>query len=304
MKLLITLFLTAFSVNSLIGQQFIALWPKDRMPNSKGMELEYIEENQRITQVSKPGFYTFFPSNEENNGGAVLICPPGGYQKLTYDIAGFQFAKWLNTLGINAFVLIYRLPNSPDLKEREKGPVQDAQRAMKIIRANAITWKIDTAKIGILGASAGGHLASILGTHPEDFSEIGDSLDNYSFIPNFMILISPVITMGEYTHKGSLNNLLGDMPSEKMIVLYSNEFYVDTHTAPAFIVHAQNDQVVSPMNSLLFYQTLTQNGVKASLHIFPEGEHSIALTNNPGSTNFWTALCEAWLLEMRIINKD
>lgn len=289
--------------SQLFCQQFILLWPSDNMPNSRNLKLENIEDNQRITQVSRPGIYAFFPSKEENKGSAVLICPSGGYEKLTYNIAGFQFAKWFNTLGINAFVLIYRLPNSPDLFEREKGPVQDAQRAMKLIKANADKWNIDTSKVGIMGASAGGHLAAFLGTHSSDLSLTGDSLDAFSFAPDFTILISPVITMGEFTHKGSRNNLLGESPAEEKIVQYSNELHVNSDSPPAFLVHAQNDLSVSPMNSVLFYQAMMKHGVAGSLHIFPQGSHSIALKNNPGSTDQWITLCEEWLTGIGILNK-
>lgn len=285
----------------LSAQTYIHLWPEGEMPNSKKKKLEHIEERERITQVSSPGIYAFYTSKEENQGSSVLICPPGGYQKLTYNIAGFQFAKWLNILGINAFVLIHRLPNSPDLISRELGPIQDAQRAMKIIRANADKWHLDTNKIGIMGASAGGHLASTIGTHHVDHSHIGDSLDLIPFSPDFMILISPVITMGKYTHEGSKYNFLGESPADSKIELYSNEKQVNELTPPAFIVHAQNDHAVSPMNSVLFYESMIKYNVKGTLHIFPQGNHSIALRNNPGSTNTWTLLCEAWLREMEII---
>lgn len=301
MKFILLILFTFSFANGLICQQFIALWP-DSLPNSRGMDIQYSEERQRITQVAVPGIYCFRTSMEENSGAAVLICPPGGYQKLTYNLAGFQFAKWLNTIGVNAFVLIHRLPNSPDLIVREDGPIQDAQRAMKIIRGHAIDWKLDTNKIGIMGASAGGHLASTIGTHRDDFSNIGDSLDPHEFYPDFMILISPVITMGKYTHQGSLDNFLGEGPSEAMVTRYSNELQVSADTPPVFLVHAQNDNTVSSMNSMLFYQSILAHKVKGcSLHIFPEGGHSIALRNNPGSTNLWTSLCEEWLRETGFI---
>ena len=290
----------ALVAGTLYGQQFIPIWEHNRMPNTRGLELEYQEKDQRITQVSSPGIYAFFPSQDENNGSAVLICPSGGYQKLTYDLGGFQLAKWFNTLGMNAFVLIYRLPNSPDLIEREKGPIQDAQRAMKIIKAHAYKWGIDTTRVGIMGSSAGGHLASILGTHTDDFSLTGDTMDRYSFKPGFMILVSPVISMDKYTHIGSRNNLLGESPSIEMITLYSNELHVNGDMPPTFVVHAQNDQTVSPMNSILFFQAITAEGAKGCLHIFPQGDHSIGLRNNPGSTDEWTVLCEKWLSEMYI----
>ncbi|HJS01059.1 MAG TPA: alpha/beta hydrolase [Flavobacterium sp.] len=295
------LFLFYFSI--MHSQEFIPLWPKSKMPNTKGMKLEHIEERERITQVAQPGMYAFFTSKEENTASAVLICPPGGYAKLTYNIAGFQFAKWLNTMGINAFVLIHRLPTSPDLIEREKGPIQDAQRAMKIIRSNAVTWGINPSKIGVMGASAGGHLATTLGTHSEDYSTIKDDLDRFSFSPNFMVLISPVITMRKYAHIGSLENFLGKNPTQNQIDSFSNENRVNTTTPPTFIVLAQNDPVVNPINAMLFYQALIDKNISGSLHIFPEGGHSIALKNNPKSINLWTSLCEEWFNDLSILDK-
>lgn len=300
MKICIYLLLPFAFITNIQAQPFIKLWPEGQLPNSKGMSLEHKEERQRITQVAEPGMYAFFTSKEENSGSAVLICPPGGYAKLTYNLAGFQFAKWLNTCGINAFVLIHRLPTSPDLKEREKGPIQDAQRAMKIIRANATSWKLDTAKIGVMGASAGGHVATTLGTHMEDYSAINDSLDTYPFIPNFMILISPVITMGDYAHKGSMENLLGKDPLPDLKKTFSNELNVTTTTSPTFIAVAQNDPVVNVMNSILFYQSMIKQAVPGSLHVFPKGAHSIALRNTPDYIDLWSQLCEKWLKDIGI----
>ncbi len=300
------LFLTAILL--LIGlplevgaQDFFPLWEKSKMPNSKGLELKDDIRDERIYQVSTPGFYAFFPSRQENKGAAILICPGGGYERLAYQISGTQLAKWLNTLGISAFVLNYRLPNSPDLKQREIAPLQDAQRSMRIIRANAEKWQIKTDKIGVLGTSAGGHLAANLGTATEDVAKMGDELDKFSFAPNFMILISPVITFGEYAHAGSRKNLLGENPSKELIEKYSLEKQVMPATPPAFLVHAFDDKAVNVRNSLIFYNALLDKNISASLHIFPNGGHAIALRNNPGSTETWTTLCEMWLIEMNFI---
>jgi len=301
MRLLTILFLALLFGSILNAQEYLSIWPANEMPNSKGMELDEIENNERITQVAIPGFYTFFPSQEENNNSAVLILPSGGYHRLTYILCGTQFAKWLNTIGVNAFVLKYRLPSSPDLLERSIGPLQDAQRAMRLIRANAARWNINPEKIGVMGASAGGHLASTLATYIEDISSIGDSLNALSFMPNFMILISPVISMGEFTHRGSFENLLGQNPSEELIKKYSNELHVNKSTPSAFIIHAADDNAVNPKNSILFYQSLLDNQILSNLHIFPHGGHKIGLINNPGSTDLWTELCELWLRELEII---
>jgi acetyl esterase/lipase len=283
------------------GQEFIPIWEKGKMPNSKGMALKDDIRNERVYQVGTPGFYTFFPSNQDNKGAAVLICPGGGYERLAYIIAGHQFAKWFNSIGVSAFVLNYRLPNSPDLIQREIAPLQDAERAMRVIRQNAEKWQIKTDKIGVLGTSAGGHLAANLGVTTEDFAKVGDNLDKFPFNPNFMILISPVITMGEYTHAGSKKNLLGENPKQELIDKYSLEKQITANTPPAFLVHAFNDPAVDVRNSLMFYNGLLDKKISASLHTFPAGEHSIAIRNNPGSTEEWTKLCEMWLIEMNFI---
>jgi acetyl esterase/lipase len=301
MKRAALIFVFVLLITAADAAEFIGLWPEGKMPNSKGMELEEVIVNDRIRQVDRPGIYAFFPAKEENSGCAVLICPGGGYHHLAYDVSGFQIAKWFNTIGVTAFVLKYRLPNSPDIIEPDKGPLQDAQRAMRLIRSRAKEWGIDPEKIGVMGTSAGGHLASTLGTHSEDVSAIGDSADNMSFRPKFMILVSPVITMGDYTDKGTRENFLGESPSDGLIKKYSNEQQVTSETAVSFIVHAADDSVVDVRNSIMFFQALTEKKVSASLHIFPQGDHSIGVSKNPGSTALWTTLCEAWLREKGFI---
>ncbi|MDT0644629.1 alpha/beta hydrolase [Zunongwangia sp. F363] len=302
-KLIPGLILFLLSAAAGFAQDFTALWPAGKMPNSKGIKLEHIEANQRITQMAEPGFYSFLPAAEDNKGAAVLVLPSGGYHHLTYNLGGFQVAKWFNTLGIPAFVLNYRLPTSPDLEIRYKGPIQDAQRAMKIIRANAKKYNIDPDRIGVFGTSAGGHLASTLGTHSGDFSVIeNDSLAEVYFSPAFMILVSPVISFGKYAHEGSLENLLGKSSSEELKEEYSNDLQVTEDTPPSFLVHAQNDPVVDPMNSILFYQALLEHQVTASLHVFPQGKHVIGIINDSAFTDEWKSLCAEWLLEMGLIN--
>ena len=288
----------AVNVLELNAQEFIPLWPEGKMPNSKGMAIKDSITNERIFKVGTPGVYAYFPSATENKGAAVVICPGGGYERLAYIISGTQLAKWFNTIGVNAFVLNYRLPNSPDLKEREKGPLQDAQRAIKFIRANASKWGIDPKKIGVQGSSAGGHLAALVSTSTQDFSAIGDALDKVSYRPDFAILVSPVIDLGTFAHAGSRRNLLGENPSKELIHKFSPHLKVSSTTPPSFIVHAFNDRSVNVRNSLLYYSALVENNIVSSLHTFPFGGHAIALRNNPGSTQQWTDLCESWLFEM------
>ena len=285
------------------GQEFIPLW-QDNLPNSKEMHLTDSIENGRWRRVANPGYFHFQPSKEENKGAAVVICPPGGYGHHTYDIAGFQLAKWFNTMGIHAFVLISRLPQSPDLIDRSTGPVTDAQRMMQMVRTLAPEWGIDPDRIGVMGCSAGGHLAATLATYETVLSQSNDRFDSARCTPDFAILVSPVITMqAEYTHRGSVRNLLGENPSPELIDRFSCEKQVKAFTPPTFMAHADNDPAVSSWNSWLFYEALKKAGIPSSLHIFPYGGHSIALRNNPGSTQQWTALCEAWLYEMEIIKQ-
>lgn len=292
-----------FNAGVVFAQEYMPLWPEGTMLNSKAMKLEHLEERERVTQVKMPGMYVFLTSKEENNGSAVLIFPPGGYQKLTYNIAGIQLAKWFNTMGVNAFVVMYRLPTSPDLKERQFGPLQDGQRAMKMVRQHAEEWQIDPERIGVMGCSAGGHLAANLCTMTKDYSSIGDALDAFSTEPDFQILVSAVLSFQSYGHKGSRDALLGEHPTEALIDQFSNERHVTEECPPAFIVCAADDPVVNPENSIKYFEVLRENKVDACLHIFPHGKHSIALRNNPGSTELWTGVCEAWLKETGFLNK-
>ncbi len=297
--LAICLLLAAFPARS---QTFEPLW-QGNMPNSKGMAVADVDDNGRMRQVGTPGYYVFKPPKEENKGAAVVICPPGGYAHLTYDIAGFQLAKWFNTMGVTAVVLFHRLPHSPDLVQREIGPLQDLQRMMKIVRARAEEWGIDPAKVGVMGCSAGGHLAASIGTTTTDYSRVGDLYDDLPWQSNFTILVSPVITLGEKAHTGSRDNLLGKNASPELIRRFSCELNVTPQTPPAFLAHANDDPAVPVENSVMFYSALHAQGVNASLHVFPYGGHNIALRNNPGSTRLWVLLCEAWLYEMGIINE-
>ena len=259
--------------------------------------------NERLYQVGTPGMWIYLPSKQENKRGAIIIFPGGGYHHEAFNISGMQIAKWFNSFGISAFVLKYRLPISPDVNEPSIVPLQDAQRALRIVRAHARAWGINPAKIGVLGTSSGGHLASTIGTHFEDVSAIGDSLGSYSFRANFMILISAVIDYRLFTHPGTSDNLLGKNVTQELIEKYSNHLHVTSKTPPALIFHAQNDPLVPVRNSLEFYQALNDSGVPASLHIFPQGAHNIALHDNPGSTQEWTTLCEQWMKEMGFVEE-
>ena len=299
-KLLICQLCLLFSITA-IAQEFIPIW-QNSMPNSKGLDLKDSIANERIYQVGTPGVYVFETSQAENKGAAVLIIPGGGYARLAYQVSGWQLAKWFNTIGMTAFVLNHRLPQSPDVITSYEAPLADSQRAMRYIRANAGKYGINTNKIGVMGCSAGGHLSATLSTFNEDWGLGNDNLDTLAFCPNFSILVSPVISLGEYAHKGSRENLLGKDAQQELIDHFSCHKRVNASTPPAFMVHADNDKSVSPMNSVLYYSALKENGIAGStIHIFPEGGHNIALRNNPGSTQYWPSLAEAWLYEINIL---
>lgn len=279
----------------LSAQEKINVWPKGQMPNSKGLPLKTEEKDGRIVQIKETELFAFLPPKEERKQMAVIVIPGGGYYKLTYDLGGYQIAKWFNTQGISAFVLNYRLPTSPDLKQKEIAPLQDVQAAIKYLRKNAEQYDISPDQIGVIGTSAGGHLAATVSNIPTDYTELKGDWENFSTIPNFAILVSPVIDLGEYAHVGSRNSLLGENASPEKIKEYSMQNRVTDKTPPTILFHAQNDKTVPVMNSILYYQEMIKNKVKGAMFIFPEGEHKIGITNKSELTDNWKKLCADWL---------
>ncbi|MCW3170390.1 alpha/beta hydrolase [Chryseobacterium sp. 09-1422] len=278
------------------AQQKITVWPKGEMPNSKGLKLNIIEEKEgRITQIQEAELFAFLPAKEERKKMAIIIIPGGGYRHLTYDLGGYSYAKWLNTLGISAFVLNYRLPTSPDLKQREIGPLQDIQAAIKLIRKNAAQYGISPDQIGVLGTSAGGHLAAMACNISGDYTELKGDWTSISTVPNFAILVSPVIDLGEFAHKGSRVNLLGENATDEKIKEYSMQNRVTEKTPPTILFHAQNDNAVPVINSILYYEAMIKNKVKGAMFIFPEGEHNIGISNKTELTDNWKKICADWL---------
>lgn len=295
----IFLFLIIILFNEISAQQKISVWQKGEMPNSKGLKLNIIEEKEgRITQIQEAELFAFLPAKEERKPMAVIVIPGGGYRHLTYDLGGYSYAKWLNTLGISAFVLNYRLPTSSDLKQRELGPLQDIQAAIKLIRKNAAQYGISPDQIGVLGTSAGGHLAAMASNISTDYTELKGDWSTISTVPNFAILVSPVIDLGEFAHKGSRINLLGENASQEKIAEYSMQNRVTEKTPPTILFHAQNDNVAPVINSILYYEAMIKNKVKGAMFIFPQGEHNIGISNKTELTDNWKKLCADWLGEI------
>lgn len=283
------------------AQEFFPIWGNSKIPNINKLRVQDSVVNERIWQVATPGVYALPATRSENTGAAILICPGGGYERASYVYNGFNFAKWYNTLGINVFVLIYRLPHQRNLVNGAEAPLQDAQRAMQFIRANADKWGLNKNKMGVMGVSAGGHLAAMLSTQTSDRTQTNDTVSQEPFRPDFAVLLSPVITMGEWAHKGSKKNLLGSDTSQARIETYSPEKQVSSFTSPTFLVQAVNDKTVNIHNSLLYYNALIAQGINASYHTFPQGGHGIRVTENPGSTELWLPLLHSWLKEMNFL---
>lgn len=298
-RVIIFIFLLFMTQVSLGQSNVIPLW-EDKIPNSQSSdETEKSEVNGtlRISKVQTPTLQVFLPSERNATGKAVVICPGGGYSHLAYDWEGTDIAKWFNAQGIAAFVLKYRLPQSKSIIIQHEAPLQDAQRAIRLVRFHAEKWKVDRDKIGVVGFSAGGHLASTLGTQfDKKIDADGDQIDKVSARPDFMALIYPVISMKHpITHQGSRNNLLGNNPSETLVNEYSNELQVNNKTPQTFIVHSTDDKAVPVENSLNFYKALKDVGVKAEMHIYPEGGHGYALAINRGYLKSWTNRLADWL---------
>ncbi|MCX2678574.1 alpha/beta hydrolase [Galbibacter sp. EGI 63066] len=251
----------------------------------------------RYSKVHTPTLDIFLPPKKNATGKAVVICPGGGYRHLAYDWEGTEVAKLLNAKGIAAFVLKYRIPTSKSVTNKEIVPLEDAQRAIRIVRKNAESWNIKSDQIGVMGFSAGGHLASTLGTHyDEKIPEVNDSLTSISARPDFMILIYPVITFKEnYTHQGSRERLIGKNPSEEMVEHYSNELQVTANTPPTFLVHSTDDNAVPVENSLMFYRALKDKGVPVEMHIYPYGGHGFGLAIGRGHLQTWPDRLLNWI---------
>ena len=270
--LIFFIFLVKFSN----AQQVIPLY-SGKIPNSKiSINEEQITANALVDTVTRnvsiPTLTIFLPFKNLSKGSAVIICPGGGYGGLLTKPEGTDVARAFAKLGVAAFVLKYRLPDDRIMEDKSIGPLQDALQALKMVRQNAGKWSIDTSKIGIMGFSAGGHLASSAGTHFD--ARIIENSENIDLRPDFMVLVNPVISFSnEIGHIGSRNNLLGKSPSPEKIAFFSNELHVNQSSPQTFLVHTADDTVVSPENSFRFYHALRKNKVNAELHIYSEGEH-------------------------------
>jgi len=286
------------SLSAFSQKKEIPLWDKipDEITSKEYSEKIVTDKNgiaEDVRKVTLPTLTAYFADVKKSNGTSVIICPGGGYGMLAINKEGFKVAEWLNGLGINAFVLKYRLPSDLIMKNKTVAPLQDAQEAVRLIRRNAAKWKLNPNKIGIMGFSAGGHLAATLSTHYSDKVYIPS--DTTSAKPNFSILIYPVISMQEgITHQGSKDNLLGKNADNEAVEKYSNEKQITADTPKTFLVHATDDKAVPVENSINYYLALKKEKVPAEMHLYENGGHGFGL-GTKGTNASWPKTCEKWL---------
>jgi len=284
----------------LSAQKLIPLY-QGEVPNAKPCDEkdhEFIDTSWMkpgilvVDHITKPTLTVFEPAAGKRTKTAVIICPGGGYGIIAAGHEGADVAKVFNEAGVTAFVLRYRLPKDECMNHKEYVPLMDAQQAIYFVRSHAEQYNIDPNKIGIMGFSAGGHLASTVGTH---FNPVRTELAGANVRPDFMMLIYPVISFNEQIgHIGSRDNLLGKDPDEKLVHLFSNEEQVTAQTPPTFLVHASDDDGVNPENSIRFYQALLKNKVQAELHLYEHGGHGFGL-HNASTKEDWFKSCIDWM---------
>jgi acetyl esterase/lipase len=281
------------------AQEKIDLYP-GAIPNSKTSDMQETvnERSGFISGVTKPTLEIFLPERDKATGAAVVICPGGAYRMLAYQTEGVRTANEFVKNGVAVFLLKYRLPSDAIMTDKKIGPLQDAQQAIKVVRDNASKWGIDTNRVGIMGFSAGGHLASTAATHFE--KSLISNPENTNLRPDFQILIYPVISMQDnLTHADSRANLLGKEPVKDIIDLYSNELQVKENTPPAYITHTGDDKTVDVDNSILYYESLRHHQVPAEMHLYARGGHGFVLSQPAGE---WMLPLFRWMKSIKMIN--
>jgi acetyl esterase/lipase len=263
------------------GPEPVRLWP-DGAPGAVGTE-----------DVDRPAVRIYQPDEAARSDAAILVCPGGGYGVLASDHEGQQVAKWLNTIGVTAVVLKYRL--GP--RYHHPAPLNDARRAMRYIRAHAADLEIAPDRVGVMGFSAGGHLASTLSTHFDaGHADSADPIERESCRPDFAVLAYPVISLtADFSHRGSARNLLGDNPDPELLKSLSNETQVTDQTPPTFLFHTGADKGVPVQNSLVYYRALLEHGVPAELHVYQSGPHGVGLAPGDPVLSTWKERLAAWL---------
>jgi acetyl esterase/lipase len=281
------------------GAGVLPLWPEGVPGARPGLGPERIEDG-RTSRVSEPTLTVYGPAVDHPNGTAVIICPGGGYVRLSTQREGEQYATWLSTLGITSFVLKYRMAEFG-----HPAPLQDVLRAVRLVREHAADFHVRADRIGVMGSSAGGHLAASAGTlfdHP--LGRTGAPIDKISARPDFLMLLYPVITMdAPAVHAGSRKALLGANPSLEVLSLMSLEKQVTSATPPTLLIHTQADATVPVENSILFYQALTRAKVPAEMYLFEHGSHGMGMKAGLGTASGWPRRAEEWLKDRGLLDQ-
>ncbi len=306
MKKIFIFFLFAICImQNMEAQQTIALY-EGNVPNSKSYKTKERWEPQDngdtiVRLISQPTLSIFLPEKDKATGAAVVICPGGGYWVASIVKEGFAVARQFNEYGVAAFVLKYRIPNDSSMLDKSIGPLQDAQRAIQLVRMHAAEWHVDEKKVGIMGFSAGGHVASTAATHFQH-----NNIENHSKInlrPDFAIFIYPVISFQDgIAHIGSRDQLIGKKPRKELLDSFSNELQVTKETPPTFLVHASNDDAVPVMNSIAYYEALLKYKIPAEMHLYKSGGHGFGMMN-PTTNDLWMESCKNWMQSMNLISK-
>ncbi len=302
MKFIVALISGILMTNFANAQEVIALYP-DKIPNSKpapNQEKLTVRDNgtEIVSAISVPTILAFLPERPSPSKTAVIILPGGGYHINAIKHEGTDIARRFNEWGIAAFVVKYRIPNDATMVNKTIGPLQDAQQAIALVRKNAAKWNINPAHVGVMGFSAGGHLASTVGTHLAKRT-IDDPTTNLR--PDFLVLGYPVINFSDSIgHTGSRNNLLGKSPSPELVAEYSNERQVTAATPPTFLIHASDDKGVLPKHSILFYEALLRHNVPAELHLYERGGHGFGM-DNPTTHEKWMSSLKNWLVSRSLL---
>jgi acetyl esterase/lipase len=298
-KILLTLILGAAANLAFSAPSTIVLWPEGVPGARAGIGPEKIG-NGYNSNVSEPTLTMAGPAVDRPNGTAIIICPGGGYVRMSTAREGDQYATWLSTLGVTTFVLKYRMQEFG-----HPAPLQDVLRAVRMLRSRAAEFGINPNRIGVMGSSAGGHLAASAGTlFDNPLGRTGAALDTTSARPDFLMLMYPVITMQDpAAHAGSRKALLGATPSADVIQLMSLEKQVTSATPPTLLIHTQEDQAVPVENSILFYQALTRAHVPAEMYLFEHGGHGMGMRDGLGTSSAWPRRAEEWLRDRGLLTQ-
>uniref|UniRef100_Q029V9 Alpha/beta hydrolase n=1 Tax=Solibacter usitatus (strain Ellin6076) TaxID=234267 RepID=Q029V9_SOLUE len=283
----------------LIVASALSAQPPANMPKGEPLWAQGAPGALGSDEIDKPTLAPYVVPTGRGTGTAVIVFPGGGYSGLSMDKEGDQIAKWLNSLGVTAFVLKYRL--GP--KYHHPVELGDAQRAIRTVRAKAAEYRVMPDRVGVMGFSAGGHLASTAGTHFDAGNpEAADAIDRVSSRPDFLVLCYPVVSFLNYVHQGSKRNLLGENPDPKLVESMSNETQVTAQTPPTFLFHTNADTGVPAENSVLFYMALRKAGVPAELHIYEKGPHGVGLAQTDEALSTWPSRLADWLRGRGLLN--